>query len=353
MVLPTVGDTVSMCSCALLLPAVLLALLAVLITTVASVRQEHENHVGTGRVRDQDLVASYVHELAFVADVDGWLRYVSPAGTASLGLHPDDLVGYGWRQRLHSDDLDHVTAAFERMTLGDPTVECTARVRHTDGTWRWYATRLGTGGIAGRTPDRIIGVAHDITASIVRQHWLEHTNAELEHVAATDALTGLPNRRRLDEVRRATWAQARRNSEPISMLVIDIDNLKAYNDRYGHDAGDRCLVTVARTVAAALRRATDVAARYGGEEFVVVLPSTTSDGARRVAESLRDAVRAGALPHAGVSAGIVTVSVGVATTTPDREDDGSLFTRADAALYRAKERGRDRVETAPPIPGSR
>jgi diguanylate cyclase (GGDEF)-like protein len=160
-------------------------------------------------------------------------------------------------------------------------------------------------------------------------------------------LTKLANRRSFTDILDREWARAIRNRQPVSIVLIDIDHFKRYNDHYGHLGGDECL----RRVAAALRegamRATDLVCRYGGEEFAIVLPDTRDAGAATVAERVREAVSALAQPHALADAGIVTVSVGYATalpapaTTPD-----SLVQAADGALYEAKSLGRDQVRGA-------
>jgi diguanylate cyclase (GGDEF)-like protein len=144
------------------------------------------------------------------------------------------------------------------------------------------------------------------------------------------------------------WHAAVRSHEPIGLALIDVDAFKAYNDRYGHQAGDSCLRTVGQALGGALWRRTDLAARYGGEEFAVVLPSTTLDGAFRAAQRIRATVEALAIPHdASPVHSTVTVSIGVAGCTPRGGDDlGELIAAADAALYEAKRNGRNQSRMA-------
>jgi diguanylate cyclase (GGDEF)-like protein len=176
-----------------------------------------------------------------------------------------------------------------------------------------------------------------------RTEELADANQRLEQLTVTDALTGLANRRRLTEVLDGEWRRSLRSGQPVGLAMIDIDNFKLYNDHYGHMGGDTCL----RTVAAALRgsvRGTDLVARYGGEEFCVVMPNADAEGARAVAERARAGGGARDEPHAAVPSGIVTISVGVTTGTPDAGGDGDqLIKVADAALYEAKRGGRNRV----------
>ena len=172
---------------------------------------------------------------------------------------------------------------------------------------------------------------------------------QLNQIMATqDDLTGLANRRRLNEVLASEWARASRSGQPLGLVMIDIDFFKGYNDRYGHQAGDDCLQRVARTMQTVAQRAGDLAARYGGEEFILILPDANTSAAQRVAETLRASIEALALPHTASPREHVTISLGVAVLSeacyPDVE---SLLRAADAALYRAKDAGRNQVQLAP------
>jgi diguanylate cyclase (GGDEF)-like protein len=134
----------------------------------------------------------------------------------------------------------------------------------------------------------------------------------------------------------------------VSLVMIDVDHFKRFNDRYGHQAGDHCLAEIGRALAAVPGRPGDFAARYGGEEMALVLPSTPAAGALVIAERARQAVRALAIPHENNEGGIVTISLGVATTSGATDTPESLIEAADRALYSAKEGGRDRVASAQP-----
>jgi len=173
---------------------------------------------------------------------------------------------------------------------------------------------------------------------------LEDANRKLATLSITDGLTGLANRRHFDEVLRTECARAMRSSQPLAVIMLDVDYFKKYNDRYGHQAGDACLIRVAQALAAGMRRASDLTARYGGEEFSIVLPNTGADEAREIGEALRGAIEALAIDHAGAAAAQVTISVGVAIQSgPDAADPDALMRLADAALYRAKGAGRNCV----------
>jgi len=179
--------------------------------------------------------------------------------------------------------------------------------------------------------DQIAGAIN--LASIRRD--LEQANAHLQRLSMLDGLTGVANRRRFDEALDVEWRRGARSRAPLSLLMIDIDVFKPYNDAHGHQAGDDVLCRVAATLAESLQRAGDLVARYGGEEFAVLLPETDAEHARRVAEMLRERV-AGTAP--------VTISVGVSTITPDLGGAAfALVSNADRALYEAKRAGRNRV----------
>jgi diguanylate cyclase (GGDEF)-like protein len=160
--------------------------------------------------------------------------------------------------------------------------------------------------------------------------------------AATDALTGLPNRRSIDDTLKRMVAQASRNTQPLSALMIDLDHFKSINDRFGHEHGDEALAAVGALLADSLRES-DFAGRFGGEEFIVLAPATGAEGAATLAENLRQAVHG--LKVTGIDARL-TVSIGAATLPDAAADGATLLRMADRALYSAKERGRDRVEVA-------
>jgi diguanylate cyclase (GGDEF)-like protein len=177
---------------------------------------------------------------------------------------------------------------------------------------------------------------------------LEEKNRLLERLSALDTLTGIANRRRFDDVLRQEWKRAARDGDPLSLVFCDIDYFKRFNDTYGHQAGDECLIRVAQTMEETLNRPADLAARYGGEEFVALLVDTDPEGARLLAERMRVRVESLHIEHrASTVARHLTVSLGVATVVARaavRPED--LVDLADRALYAAKEGGRNRVIAA-------
>lgn len=173
---------------------------------------------------------------------------------------------------------------------------------------------------------------------------LQSLNQQLEIISTTDALTGIANRRHFDAVLANEWSRAARQGQTLALGLIDLDWFKNYNDHYGHQAGDECLRQVARVLTEKIARTGDLVARYGGEEFVFIAPATDAESAHRLAVSICQTLQALALPHALSEFGCVTLSIGVATHKPQRDETpGMLLRMADARLYRAKAEGRNRV----------
>jgi diguanylate cyclase (GGDEF)-like protein len=173
---------------------------------------------------------------------------------------------------------------------------------------------------------------------------LNDANAKLQRLSATDGLTGIANRRMYDELAIREWRRCERMKKPLALVMIDVDHFKLFNDKYGHQVGDECLKAVAAQVGKAAPRATDLAARYGGEEFVLVLGETDTDGAKWIANRLRQQVSDLKIPHYATSSRHVTISCGVASIIPEAKFSlETLLKSADHALYQAKETGRDRV----------
>ena len=180
-----------------------------------------------------------------------------------------------------------------------------------------------------------------------RTQALKEANQKLETISNTDALTGIANRRYFDRLLKQEWNRAKRVRQPISLLLIDVDHFKQFNDDYGHLAGDACLQAFAREMSKVVRRGGELVARYGGEEFVVLLPRASARDAMEIAQRMQQAVWSLKIPHTDVSAGIVTASIGVASRVPAKhEGSASLIHQADQALYDAKRGGRNAIRLA-------
>lgn len=208
-----------------------------------------------------------------------------------------------------------------------------------DGRWLSLRTRLAADGAA-------LVVVSDITAMKHSEERLKQLALKMKGLADTDALTGIANRRVFDEAISEEFVRARRSDTPLSLLLIDVDQFKAYNDTYGHLQGDKCLRTISEVLRSIAKRPCDLVARFGGEEFAILLPGTDREGALRLAETLRSTLHRRAIPHSQSCKAIVTVSIGVANISDMFSAPTELVEAADQALYAAKNHGRDRVEAA-------
>ena len=298
--------------------------------------------------------------------VTGQVTHKATKTFEELGFTQDEIVTgvqdiFGL---FHPCDLDMVKQAVADHVAGvTPQYRAEFRLRSKAGEWIWFANY---GRIMDRNSDtpgkRLIGVTfniHDrkqkedeiaqINQQLMEQNkLLQELNTALELLAANDSLTGLANRRALMDLGANECKRSERFDHPLSLLVVDIDLFKAVNDAWGHLAGDRVICAVADACTARKRSGVDIVARFGGEEFVIVLPETDSVSALRVAESLRREVAALSVPVNDEGARIsVTVSIGVATLHKGSGlDFEQLVNRADKALYRAKEKGRNAVYCA-------
>lgn len=265
----------------------------------------------------------------------GRIQYANPACDRYLGHAADELVGRSLaellaQQESHPDDC----AAMEAVGHGTREV----LIRHRDGGLRAMDLTMTPMHAADGL---FVALLHDIT------HHKQSEDA-LQRAAMLDPLTRIANRRHFDSFLEREWQRAIRNAQPLSLVVLDVDHFKLYNDTLGHAAGDVCLQKVAQALQAHALRPTDLAARYGGEEFVLLFAETPQEAAARLAEAIRTTVEALQLPNPrSPTSPWITVSVGVATIVPTQLDQiGQLFVCADRAMYAAKGGGRNRVETA-------
>ena len=298
------------------------------------------------------------HATDVIIRVDAALRrtYVSPASLPVLGYPPEALLDQRIGEIIHPDDREPVMARVAQAQRAGQHTEATYRVRHSAGHDVWMESRFSF-----VPEDRgFTVVLRDVSKRKAAERELEAATTELARLATSDGLTGLANRRCFDERLEQEWKRAARDEVPLSLLLLDVDHFKRFNDEYGHLAGDACLRRVAEVVGGMPRRPGDLAARYGGEELVVLLPGTGQLGAGLLAERLRVAIEGLGVAHAGnpEGGGLVTVSIGAATLLPAGQGLGTgdaLVAQADAALYEAKRAGRNRVAphgpaTASPTP---
>ena len=264
-----------------------------------------------------------------------------PQAADVLGLPADSLPAdaRALAAAVHPDDSDRLLAAVqELLTAGVADVELRVGA---DATARHLSLR---GRVLDRDrrgrPARAVGLVLDITAEKAMEE-------QMLRMVMSDALTGVPNRRAFDQALRAEWRRCTRAAEPVSVLMIDIDNFKSFNDTFGHLVGDAALCSVARALSGSLQRAGDVLARFGGEEFAVVLPGIDAEGASVVADRLVAAARQVTVRQAGNRS--LSVSVGLSTWVPGAVTckSADLLAQADLALYAAKAAGKDQAFAQP------
>jgi len=290
----------------------------------------------------------------FAYDPEQRMFAMSTMANAIFGLPPQARMTLRqWISALHPQDRQRTLAEHGAAVEQGSALTVQYRILPLDGApVRWLETRAETGGDGGASRSRMTGTVQDISERRRAEEQLERYRAALEAQVRIDPLTRLANRLALDERMGQEWARARRAGLPLALLMVDVDHFKAFNDHFGHIAGDRCLQQLAQAMAASAGRASDMVARYGGEEFAVLLPGNDMAQALAVAERLRAAVRALAIDHAPGCGPAVTLSFGVACAHPQELQDAArdgvdaalvLFQQADAALYRAKQLGRDRA----------
>jgi diguanylate cyclase (GGDEF)-like protein/PAS domain S-box-containing protein len=298
------------------------------------------------------LLAEASNDVIVLTDLYGERRYVSPAITTVLGWQPEDMLDHDYRQIVHPDDTAKLAALMDNCRQGKPVETLAYRCRKKDGSYLWMEAniRLYRNEVTGK-PIGFVNVVRDISSRKAAEQELNLAFSRVANLALVDGLTGIANRRQFDDTMDRELRRAMRDGNMLSLLMIDVDHFKTYNDLYGHMMGDTCLRQIATAAQEALHRTSDLLARYGGEEFVAVLPNTDSWGAQLVAERIRSAVQLCRLPHAGNPHGVVTVSIGCATQTLTPESVGNpVLQAADDALYEAKSAGRNRIEVAEMLP---
>lgn len=290
------------------------------------------------------LLAENVNDMIVRLSPEFRRLYVSPACRDLLGYEPEELIGKHPRELTHPADRDALEQSLsERLLVGKATARVSFRMMRKDGCYVWMETsfrRLEDG-------SGFVAVTRDVSERKALEARLEEANRQLRVLAREDGLTRLANRRRFDEALGAEYRRAMRVGSPLAVVMLDVDQFKAFNDTYGHPSGDACLQALASVLNSRCRRPADLPARYGGEEFVLLLPNTDAAGALAVAECIRTALCALAIPHAGSAFGSVTVSMGVAAMTPGQaQGPAALVEAADAALHEAKRAGRNAVRAA-------
>jgi diguanylate cyclase (GGDEF)-like protein/PAS domain S-box-containing protein len=324
--------------------------------------QLHESHVDRVRtehaLRESEmrfrLIAENGSDVVSLLDVQGRVIYVSPSCERVLGFLPEEMLRMAPFAIVHPDDSERMERHYNQLLRGEPVTSIQCRMLHKTGRHIWldmmWRAVMGPDG----TVSRLQVSSRDITDSKQYEKRLEETqrklrvhqeklyeaNSRLEALAATDGLTGLKNRRAFEERLEEEVGRNRRHGHPVSLVILDIDHFKAFNDTFGHPKGDEVLRNVGRLLKRAMREI-DFVARYGGEEFAIILPHTTREGATGLAERLR-----GVIEDATWDDRPITASMGVASISREASTAEALLDHADRALYRSKQAGRNRVTVA-------
>lgn len=306
------------------------------------------------------LLAEHSTDVIVLTDVHARRLYVSPAVLEMFGYTPEEFAKLTYRDYLHPDDRDRVAAELREHARTGDRANITYRAFRKDGreihvealvcTFNDEAFEtLGRTAHGNRegppaTREGRVVTLRDVTRRRRAEEALAQANSELASLVWKDALTGLANRRRFDEKLNEEWARCSKAGQPLTVVMIDVDHFKAFNDEFGHQQGDHRLIEVAKAIQETLFRPRDLAARYGGEEFAVILPATGVDEAGLVAERIRENIMRLEVGGAAHAFGPVTASVGVAGAIPlpaGRPED--IVKAADDALYTSKREGRNRT----------
>jgi len=307
------------------------------------------NHVPAGHpappnARIIDFRQLAENSIDIICQMDAYNQpvYVSPSVETMLGWTPEEMILAG-PTFIHPDDAALVESAHDRLIAGEiETATVSLRLLNRDGAPIWVEANARLMRDADGNAGDVVIVMRDITDR-------KKLEDELRALSLTDGLTNLHNRRALDEALKREWNRAMRDGSQMSLLLLDIDHFKRFNDRYGHQAGDECLRKVAGAIKHIAQRPGDFVARYGGEEIAIILPDTDAGGAATVAEAIRAGVERLKIHRGGGVSDRVTItaSIGAATALADqpctmRMPEG-LVRAADHALYEAKQGGRNRV----------
>lgn len=275
--------------------------------------------------------------------------YIGPQIEELLGWSPESWVGaQDWADRMHPEDREATFSFCVGQSQAGIDHEADYRALTKDGGYVWIRDVVHVVRKNGEV-EALVGFMFDISERKKTEEQLIALQKEFEILSFKDGLTGIANRRRFDAIIDIEWSNARRNCQPLSLIMLDIDYFKQYNDQYGHLKGDDTLKRVAETLASAATRARDFVGRYGGEEFVMVLPETDAAAALKIAERCRSMVAQLQIPHAGSQVSPhLSISIGVGTLLPGVDGVLADFIHGvDKTLYQAKQLGRNRVECIP------
>jgi diguanylate cyclase (GGDEF)-like protein/PAS domain S-box-containing protein len=322
---------------------VLYAFIVVLVSMVYGVaaalagrrRLEIELRQSEGNFR---VLAEYSQDMIVRTGLDGRARYFSPAVLEITGWTPAELTGNPVRELVHPEHQTTFDQMWKSLAVNPAQQVSTYPLKLKTGSYLWVESnaRLVSDPATGQARE-VVSVIRDVSQRVADRQQLMQAYREAEVLVTTDPLTGLTNRRGFDEALRSEWHIAVNARSSISLLMVDVDYFKDYNDLHGHPPGDECLKAIAKTLKRGLFRPADLPVRLGGDEFAVLLPNTPAEGAREIAERLRAAVAALELEPEPGRVVRTSVSIGFACLAPSLEEDpGSLLAAADKALYAVK-----------------
>ncbi len=303
-----------------------------------------------GAVSDGDVYKTLLESTRAIPWRLDWqsmtFSYIGPQIETLLGWAQDSWVGINdWVERMHPDDRDYVVNFCVSQSKAGVDHEADYRALTKDGDYVWIRDVVHV----VRKDDQVqalVGFMFDISERKKTEEHLIRLQKQLEELSYQDGLTGIANRRMFDVVLAREWASAQQDASPLSLIVMDIDYFKQYNDHYGHIKGDEALRMVAKALSQATNNARDFVARIGGEEFIWLLPETSADRARQVAEKCMQLIRQQQIAHACSEVSpLLTLSLGVGTVTPGADALALSFVEdIDALLYQAKRNGRMRAQ---------
>lgn len=273
--------------------------------------------------------------------------YIGPQIERLLGWSQSSWVSVeDWAERIHPDDRESVVNFCVAQSKAGTDHEADYRALTKDGGYVWIRDVVHVVRNEHGEVESLVGFMFDISERKQTEEKLIRLQEELEELSFKDGLTGVANRRMFDSIMELEWNSAKRNRQPLSLILLDIDFFKQYNDFYGHIQGDECLQRVAKVLRSAATRSKDFIARFGGEEFVLVLPETDADAAAKVAERCRSLIFEQQIAHerSGIER-VLTVSLGVGTVIPAANEEPRPFIECvDRRLYQAKRNGRNTIE---------
>lgn len=274
--------------------------------------------------------------------------YIGPQIESLLGWSQSSWVSaQDWIDRMHPEEKSWVVDYCVSQSKAGTDHEADYRALTKDGDYVWIRDVVHVIRNSQGEVESLVGFMFDISERKKTEENLITLQKKLEEFSFKDSLTGVANRRMFDSIMEVEWVNARRNNQPLSLIMLDIDYFKQYNDEYGHIQGDECLKRVGRVLSLSASRARDFFARFGGEEFVLVLPETDELTAKKIAERCRKLIFKEQIPHEKSQIShVLTISLGVGTITPSYKDEAiSFIEMVDKRLYQAKQKGRNCIIT--------